>query len=331
MKRYEYKLYDRAGTFKTVLTPLVTNQIRFSSQINGGQGEMTIDLNINFDYTGVIRTDIIKVWCFSDTFPEWTLIYSWFVSQIERRYEKSKSLVSLKVLGIASLLSKMTVNASYASDPSAIISSILSTYNTIRTGIDITAGTLETAWFTHTTTFSWTTCIDAIRQVVDATIKWFYIGPDVILNFISSVSTVRMAIDSEISSIKVEENLEKIVNSVDIEYTTGIVTRTNPTSITAYDTMGKKVARKEITTLLSAQAYGDAYVAEFWDPKPGITINVNDSYPAWIESLKPWMFINILNSITPYNNLQIQKIEYTSFNVQIELSSYNSFSQESLW
>jgi hypothetical protein len=72
-----------------------------------------------------------------------------------------------------------------------------------------------------------------------------------------------MAIDSEISSITVQENLEKIVNSVDIEYATGIVTRTNPTSITAYDTMGKKVSRKEITTLLSAQAYGDAYVAEF--------------------------------------------------------------------
>jgi hypothetical protein len=145
MKRYEYKLYDRAGTFKTVLTPLVTNQIRFSSQINGGQGEMTVDLNINFDYTGVIRTDIIKVWCFSDIFPLGTLIYSGFVSQIERRYEKSKSFVSLKVIGIASLLSKMTVNASFGADPSAIISSILSTYNTTRTGIDITEGTLETA------------------------------------------------------------------------------------------------------------------------------------------------------------------------------------------
>lgn len=72
-----------------------------------------------------------------------------------------------------------------------------------------------------------------------------------------------MAIDSEIVSIQIEEDLEKIVNSVDIEYTTGTTTRTNATSITAYDTMGKKISRKEITNLSSAQAYGDAYVANF--------------------------------------------------------------------
>lgn len=100
MKQYEYKIYDRSGTFKSVLTPLVTSKIRFTSQINGGQGEMTVDLNVDFAYTGVLRTDIIKVFCFSDLFPSGVLIYTGFVSKINRRYENSKSFISLRVLGI---------------------------------------------------------------------------------------------------------------------------------------------------------------------------------------------------------------------------------------
>ena len=330
-KQYEYKLYDRSWNFKQVLTPLVTNKISFTSNINWGQWELSVDLNAWFNYAWAIRTDIVKVWCYSDKFPGGTLIYTWFISKIERKYAQSKSFVTLRCLWIASLLTKMTVNSSYSADPATIIGSVLSAYNSTRTWIDIIAWTLEVVWSTYTTTFSWTTCLEAIRQVTESTAKWFYIWADITLNFISTVDTKRMAIDWEIVSIDITEDLEKIVNSVDVEYTTWTTTRTNPASIALYDTMWKKIRRLEITNLLSAQSFWDWYVAEFWDPKPSITINVNDTYSAWIETLKPWMFVNILNNQTAYNNLQITKIEYTTYNVQLELSVFTSFSQESLW
>jgi hypothetical protein len=49
MKNYEIKIYALGGTFKkTISVTERVNNISFSSQINGGQGEATIILNASF-------------------------------------------------------------------------------------------------------------------------------------------------------------------------------------------------------------------------------------------------------------------------------------------
>ena len=332
MKKYEYKLYDRFWAFKDILTPTISSKVQFSSQINWGQWQMTIDLDVPFWYTGVIKTDIVKITMYSDKFKNWLLIYSGFISKVSRRYEKSKSIVSLTVLWIASLLTRWTLSTpTFNIDPGAIITNVIWTYNSNRTGVDFIAGTIDTVWSNLNISFSWTSCFEAINQVVQKTTKYWYCGPDLNVNFQSSNTTIRASLNWEIDYILSEDDLENIVNSVEVEWSWWVVTASDATSITKYDTNKKKVSKKEILDSTSAQIYANNLIDARKDPLPKITCVINDTYEAWIETIKPWMIINVLNTEVPFNNLQIQKVEYNTYSVKLDLSIYNSFSQEILW
>ncbi len=331
MKRYEYKLYDRSWGFKEVLTPLVTSQVRFTSQLNGWQGQMTVDLHAPFDYTGVTKSDIIKVWCFSDLFPSGLLIYSGFVSKRIPKYERWKTTLSLTVLGLASLLTGDTVTANYNADPATIITSIVNAYNSAHTGIDITLGTVETVWSNRNIEYSGTNSLEAIKQATDSTGKWLYIWPDGTVNFHNNVSLIRASIDGEIDSIIMDDDLEKVVNSVEVEWSTWVVTATDPTSIALYDMRKKRISKTELKDSTSAQNYANQYITKYAQPTPAISVTITDKFEVWIETIIPGMFINILNSNLSLNNLQILKVEYTQYSVKLDISSYNSFAQEVLW
>lgn len=45
MKTFEVKLYDSSGTFKKQINPTnITSQISFSEELNGGQGNLNMDI-----------------------------------------------------------------------------------------------------------------------------------------------------------------------------------------------------------------------------------------------------------------------------------------------
>lgn len=150
------------------------------------------------------------------------------------------------------------------------------------------------------------------------------------LHFLDDVDLIRAGIDGEIDSITTEDDLERVVNSVTLDWSAGTVTSSDSASITLYDTMKISISQKDLLSAPSAQNYADAYIAKYKDPKPKVTVSINDGFDAGIETIKPGMFLNILNSNLPYNNLQILKVEYTTYSVKLELSDYTSFSQEIL-
>lgn len=60
IKRYELKLYDRAGNFKKQIDPrIISGDLTFSEQLNGGQTDM--DLTIYDDIDDYVSSDIIEI------------------------------------------------------------------------------------------------------------------------------------------------------------------------------------------------------------------------------------------------------------------------------
>lgn len=133
--------------------------------------------------------------------------------------------------------------------------------------------------------------------------------------------------DYEVDGIKVEENLEKLVNTYILAWTGGgPTTTTDATSITAYGVRELYESHTEITNGTTATAKGAAYIAENKDPIRRVTVKVNAKYD--IESIRPGDLVTIRNFEYQISSLQISKIEYNPDNIKLELEDIFSVTKE---
>ncbi|MDR2416124.1 MAG: hypothetical protein LBD75_06030 [Candidatus Peribacteria bacterium] len=76
-KRYQIKIYRKNGELKRTLNPnLITSAIKFTNSINGGQGQLTIHLNLPFNDTSIIGNDMVNVREYDENNPSGIQIYS---------------------------------------------------------------------------------------------------------------------------------------------------------------------------------------------------------------------------------------------------------------
>lgn len=81
-KIFEYRVYDSSDTFKfTLPAKKIKTEPRFSSNINGGQGTMSITISEAFGYDGISTDDIIRVYIGGTQ-----LIYTGSVQEVDRVY-----------------------------------------------------------------------------------------------------------------------------------------------------------------------------------------------------------------------------------------------------
>lgn len=105
-KQYNIKVYNLSGVYqKTLSQKVIMSDISFSSQIDGGQGELRVSLAVEVDSTIVAYNNIIKVYETDENNPLGILIYSGIVTQITRISESGREYIEMTALGLASLLS----------------------------------------------------------------------------------------------------------------------------------------------------------------------------------------------------------------------------------
>ena len=102
-KSYNIKIYDKDGNFISVLDGNKrTSEIRFSEVINGGQNELILDLQYDFDdYPEYFHPfNFVKVFAITKLYPRGVLIYSGWISKVTGKPDG----IQVTVLGLASLL-----------------------------------------------------------------------------------------------------------------------------------------------------------------------------------------------------------------------------------
>ena len=104
MQTFQYKHYDKDNNFIQVINPkIISSDIRFTSQINGGLGSLFMQLKLDFKDNNFSHGDIIKVNVVNEYHPTGYLVYTGFIKSINERFDNYEQ-VELEVYGLASLL-----------------------------------------------------------------------------------------------------------------------------------------------------------------------------------------------------------------------------------
>ena len=320
MKQFNIKFYDSSATFLKNLTPQIPeSEIVFTQQINGGQGELIIDLAIPFDDipSYVALFNFVRVYAVSTDYPTGTLIYTGWVSQVAPFVDGHRRGVRIILLGLVSLLAlslyKDGANFDVVKagvDPKAIVDDIVATFQATYppavfewigtdavTGIRA-GGNVDTLGTNVSYTFqkrSWKNAVDDTLALTDPGWFWFIDkGGDVFFKEKPATADHTFVIGRGIQSLEIPKNIEEVVNDVTVAYNGGTQNATDATSIAAYGKREKYIDRTTDTSdSTTALQIATKEVEDNKDEKIEATIILNNQYD--IESVRPGQTCKIMN------------------------------------
>ena len=342
MKKYLLKIYDSTGaTFKETINPAtIKNDIIFSSSINGGQGQLNISLNVEFDNysANIADMNIVKVYQVDDTNNlTGRLIYTGFISTIKPFWSGSDEGVNITLLGLSSLLSfAFYKDADYTVphvgvDPEALLEAIIDHFNTVYSGslISYTAGSIDNVGTNVSYTFRknlWLQSVIIASQLAGANYYW-YVDETGLFTFTTkpASSTHTFTIGKDVDSFTSNINNERVRNKVTVEYTgAATVTSDDATSQTAYGVRERYITDSNIGNAASATQRADQEIDENKDAKFNVVIRINSEYD--IETIKPGDTCKVRNynstSTVFQDNMQIVKVYYSPDFVTLELEEF---------
>jgi hypothetical protein len=98
-KNYNIKVYNLAGAYLRTFSPAsIMNEVSFTSQINGGQGEFRALINIPFASTLITYNNIIKIYESDEINPNGRQIYTGIVGSLKRITEDGKEYIEMRAL-----------------------------------------------------------------------------------------------------------------------------------------------------------------------------------------------------------------------------------------
>lgn len=336
-KAYNVKIFSLSGTFGKVLSErIIQNEVSFSGQVWGWQGEITIQLAEEIDSTIVAYNNIIRVYE-SDTTNNGVLIYTGVVTSIVRISQWGRDYIEIRAMGLATLLTWIyfysggyifTKNQEIATT----IENVVDYFNTVYPWlISYTGPSIENTGITSNFSFEYTKCLDAIKRVAEGASYLFYIGADGVLQYHPKTwgvweVTHFLTIGKDIEEIRIDENSEEVINKYLLTWNSGTITAQDATSQSNYGIHELRESNTSILDVGSANAYGASYIANNKDMKRRIKIVVNSEYN--IETIRPGDLVTVRNFEYDITSLKIQKIEYNGSRINLELEEITSLARE---
>lgn len=298
-KTYLVKVLDQdnAAFLKTFEPGTLKNLPSFRSKINGGLGELILDLNLPFDDfdegNSVAFLNLVDLYAIDADHPRGRRIYRGYVSRYEPYAEAGGGEgVRVTCLGLASLLT-----ASYYSttthtneDPETIGQAIVDHFSSVYGGSLLSySGTTQAVGSTVTYTFTDQKWFDALRKTGELAGSgwWWKIDQDgkYHLKPKPASATHTLTIGKDIDSIVAPKDAEKVINEVIVRRSGGTATPyTDASSQATYGTgspaTGKRtkiVSDASIPDATTADARGNKLLADLKDAKVSarVTVNVN--------------------------------------------------------
>jgi hypothetical protein len=334
LKTFEYRVFDISGAFKFTISPKWIKSLpKFTSNINGGQGNLNLTLNQDFKYQGISRGDTIQVYKTDAITPNGFLIYTGFVDEIDRSFLEATESITYRIYGVYYLMNKIYArgsgNAVYSvnEDPKTTIENSIDTMNT---HYNLFKKNISNFWSNISTDYDYIKIANQISDLREQTNFFFYIDQTWEVTFAPKpwTSTHILTVGREVIKITSEEDGKDIVNSYDLEYKSGTVSSSDATSETQNGLRELKETQTSIGNTSSAQISADNYILENKNEKRRIKLDVNSLYD--IDSIKPGDTVKVLGLDYEIDNLQIHKIAYNIDRVGLELEQIKTFSTEIL-
>lgn len=314
-KSYTVKIYGLNDVYIKTLNPtLVTTEITFNSQINGGQGQCMLDLGLPFDDfdegVSIKAMNIVRIYESDDVnSPTPRLIYSGFISQYTPYFDGGKQGVKLTLIGLATLLqfeyykngSSFTVSHS-AVDPADIMKAVVADFDVDYPGVlDALSGTVDNVGENVTYSFVDAKQLDAIKKAFDLAGpgRYWHIGADGKLYFKlkPTTTTHRFTLGYDAARGEILKNSEQIINQFQLRWNTSYGSTSNfsdAASIQKYGLREKVQNDERITTSGTADQRGSQQILDNKDLKVQAKLHVNARYD--IETIKPGDTCSVLNS-----------------------------------
>lgn len=313
-KRYTLKIYSISGTYiKTINPSIVKNQIVFTSQINGGQGQCIIDLDLPFDNfdegVSIKQANFVKIYEADDvnsTTPR--LIYTGFISQYVPYFDRGEEGVKLVLLGLVSLLAlayyKSGSNYTFTvstTDPAAQMRQIIDHFNSVYDGSWISYGdSVVDVGSNSTYEYKDLKWFDALKKMFDlgGGGRYWKIDESGELHFKDKPSAAvhRFTLGYDLDSGDIVKNGEKIINQYQLRYGTGYTSSADfddQASIDNYGTREKVQNDERVSVAGTVTQKGNTVIEDSKNPKIEARLRVNSNYD--IESIKPGDTCSIFN------------------------------------
>ena len=321
---YNYKVYDKTGTYKFTINPsIVKNRVSFSANINGGQWQFTLVLNGVVD---IDSSDILKV------YRKTKLVYTGVFQNVEKSISQNGIEYSYPVLWIFSVMSMIRYQwpASYTQDPAITCKDIIDDINAIFNFLSYSGTSIPNFWSTRTLNFSSKqTFFEALKSCVDLMGRYIYIDQNWLVTIKEkwTVKDYSLTIGKEISQIEITEDAEKIANRVLVRYDVWTYTVTDAISIATY---WQKDFRFENTdfSLAEATTYGDNYLANNKEPKIQTQADVVRTDFFDFDDVKIGDIVKINNTKDVLSVLQIVKYSYNEEKMSLYFEDFSSFWKE---
>ena len=328
MIRYDIKTYNKDGTFKTTINPnCVMNDISFTENVNGGQGQLLLNLALSFADNSFQWWDLIKVILFNDRYKQGKQIYFGYISQITRKYDANKWYIQLTCLWIASLLNKIIFSGSYAWTITSVLTQIINKFNSNYSGL-ITIEQIDDYPESVSVEFdNIITCKKAIDMLSETANYYRFVDSEWKFFFREKMTQTNhiVANQDSVETMSLNYSFENIVNKLYLERSWGtLATYEDATSQNNYWIKEAYEVETTIANQSTQDEFGNNYIAQNKDPKNASSVVINNKYD--IESIVPWDTISVVNTEYSVKNLLIEKIQYTPIRITLTLEE-----NETLW
>lgn len=352
-KEYITKIYEPDGS--TIVTVLSHKKLAkpptFSSKINGGQGELKLDLLLPFDDFGEASSIdfdyIVKLVMVSEDYPDGVTLYSGVLMEYEPFANEKKQGVTINCLGLASTLtfdyykdgSSYTVSHS-ATDPEDIFKDVLDKHNAVETNalVNYTVSSTESVGVNVDKKFTDKTWYQACEECKDLSSNagfYWYVDADGVAYFKSKPSTPthRFIFGKDVISFSAPKTSKEIVNVVSVRhqvpdgmggFNDATTNREDATSISTFRRRAKIITDSGITAVATAEQRGDKEIADNKDEKIETELVIGSEYN--IESIKPGDTCVVRNfkhaSQFFSSNMQIVRVSYKGDHVVLSLEEH---------
>ena len=339
-KQYLIKFYAPDGTILSVLDETIqSKEIAFSSKFNSGQGELSLDLRVDFDDL-VAKADFVELMTFVRIYemcaerPNGVLLYTGFVSKISPYITSGVEGVSVTILGLGSLLALSTFGRSsggvvdYATttDVAQVMRDILDEVIADYPGwMCYTAESLPDTGIGISNTFkaqTWQKALEKTRKTAGGTWYWF-VGADGLfyLRQRPTTATHRFILGKDILNLQIETSAENIVNDITLTYKTSSYTQSDTESIGLYGRRKSFLTDKDITDSTTAANYVATELAEQASPKIKCRLSLGSEVD--FAGIMPGETCKVLGTKAGTNvlgdNMQIAALSYTPDVLTLEL------------
>jgi hypothetical protein len=341
-KQFNVKVFDKDGVFVHTYSPdIVTNDPRFSHEMNDGYGECTLFLSEPFDDfdegVKVAFENIVKIYEFDANNPNGRLIYTGVCTQYRPTAEEANQFVEMNLVGLIQFFSraKFTSGGSYTvnytggnvADPADMIKDVIDNLlvDYPNSGISYSGGNIDDLGATISHEFverSWRQSVNSAFGFMGAG-RWWKLAEDgqFWLKEKPVTATHTFEFSKHIDEAVVNKNSESVINKIHLKYSGGSVDVSDAGSITAYGKREEIITDTRISNVTTATNKANQILDANKDEKISAKITLNSSYD--LESVKAGETCKILglkkDSQLFNDNMQILRVDYKVDTITIHL------------